>query len=113
MKRSELPSMHVSVSLLEEFQEAAHVFDWALGEHGISITFSSRNCRYKATYLPEVMIEQRWDQREALDSLIRKSGYRGRISDQLIQDIELTRYRSRKYSLSYAEYERLVECSCG
>lgn len=104
MRRDELASMNVSVSLLDNFEPADDLFDWSPGEHGISIKFAVDDRHYKATYLPEVVVEQQWQPRQALDSLIRKSGYRGRISEGLLQNIELTRYQSQKYTLSYLDY---------
>ena len=86
-----------------------------MGLHGIIIKFegntkskgnkgSGRERTYSATYLPEVAAEQRWSQKEAVVSLVRKAGYRGVINDQLMEHIRCTRYQSSKYRLSYQEY---------
>lgn len=48
-----------------------------------------------------------WTQREAIESLIRKAGYRDRITDALLDSIALTRYQSSKCKLSYDEYVAL------
>jgi AMMECR1 domain-containing protein len=46
------------VSLLVDFEEADHHFDWEVGVHGIQIIFSVESRSYSATYLPEVALEQ-------------------------------------------------------
>lgn len=78
--------------------------DWEVGVHGIIINFEANGSDFNATYLPEVAAEQEWSINEAVDSLIRKSGYRGRIDDKLRRKIELTRYKSSKKEVSYNEY---------
>mmetsp|Transcript_20461 Transcript_20461/g.37283 ORF Transcript_20461/g.37283 Transcript_20461/m.37283 type:complete len:342 (-) Transcript_20461:384-1409(-) len=112
----ELPLLRVGVSLLVKYEECEHCFDWEVGVHGIIIKFDGtggttsgssvrKNERgYSATYLPEVAHEQRWSQREAVTSLVRKAGYRGVIGDELLRSIRCTRYQSSKCRLSYGEY---------
>ena len=62
-----------------------------------------------ATYLPEVASEQGWDCHEAVVSLIRKSGYQGVISEELLKDVETTKYQSSKQRLTYAEYTHTIQ----
>lgn len=45
-----------------------------------------------------------WDQIQTIDSLLRKGGHRGPVTEELRQSIKLTRYQSEKVSSSYAEY---------
>ena len=55
----ELSKLHVSVSILTQFEEAEDHMDWEVGTHGIRIEFhSDRGSRRTATYLPEVATEQ-------------------------------------------------------
>jgi AMMECR1 domain-containing protein len=55
-----------------------------------------------ATYLPEVMKEQQWTKEEAIESLLRKGGFRGRAtSEYCMNSIVLTRYQSQKRELAY------------
>ncbi|CAG8586025.1 1033_t:CDS:2, partial [Acaulospora colombiana] len=76
-----------------------------VGVHGIWIEFvDDHNRRRTATYLPEVAEEQGWTKEEAIDSLLRKSGHSGRITDKIRNRIVLTRYQSAKYSITYEEY---------
>lgn len=57
--RDELPKLHVSVSILCHFVDAADFLDWEIGVHGIRIEFyTERGNKKTATYLPEVPREQ-------------------------------------------------------
>ena len=103
----ELPYLRVGVSLLVKYETCTNCYDWDVGKHGIIIKFTTNEQRrhnYSATYLPEVAYEQQWSQKEAILSLVRKSGYRGVITDELLSNIHCTRYQSSKYQLSYQEY---------
>jgi len=108
----ELPALRCQVSLLAYFERAAGVWDWCLGQHGITIDFDvaeapyARTRHYNATYLPEIAPEQGWSKREAIESLVRKAGYGGRIDAALLRSIALTRYQSQRCRLTYAEYQQ-------
>lgn len=56
------------------------------------------------SYLPEVASDQGWDQKTAVDSLIRKAGFRGHVDEELLSKIECTRYQSSKHRVTFAEY---------
>lgn len=45
-----------------------------------------------------------WDHVQTIDSLLRKGGYKGSISNDMRKSIHLTRYQSEKVSISYQEY---------
>lgn len=96
--------LRVSVSLLVNFERARSWEDWVVGIHGIRIRFKASRKVFSATYLPEVAREQGWTKLEALESLIRKAGFSGRIDDALLGKVSLERYQSSKYSLSYQQY---------
>ncbi|PKC16031.1 hypothetical protein RhiirA5_370160 [Rhizophagus irregularis] len=101
----ELPHLTCGVSLLTNFEDAKDYLDWEIGVHGIWIEFvDDHNRRRTATYLPEVTEEQGWTKEEAIDSLLRKGGYNGRITDKIRSRIVLTRYQSAKYVVTYQEY---------
>ncbi len=102
---SELPTLRVSVSLLVNYEDCSHVHDWVVGQHGIIISFASDGSSYSATYLPEVAQEQGWSTVECVNSLIRKAGYRGIISDKLLSSIKTRRYTSHKSTVTYDEYK--------
>lgn len=57
-----------------------------------------------ATYLPDVALEQGWTKREAVESAIRKAGWNGEISGELLKSVRVTRYQSRKGELGYEEW---------
>ncbi|KAI8813035.1 ammecr1 protein [Cladochytrium replicatum] len=102
---SELPRLTCGVSLLIDFEEAEDYLDWEVGKHGIRILFNDDDGRKRtATYLPEVAEEQGWTKEEAIDSLLRKGGYKGKISNSVRESIVLTRYQSAKSKLSHSEY---------
>lgn len=118
------------VSLLTNFEDAEHYLDWTVGTHGINIAFnhpfynaasnsssytplastptgrapSATKRKYGATYLPDVIPAQGWTKLEAVDSAIRKSGWDGRINDELRRSIKLRRYQSSINAVSWDEY---------
>eukprot|EP00794_Sanderia_malayensis_P010921 gene10921-12082_t len=101
----EIPKLHCSVSILTDFEDAKHCLDWEIGVNGIRIEFhNDRGHRKTATYLPEVAKEQGWSKVETIDSLLRKGGFKGHISNEIRHRIKLTRYRSEKITVSYDEY---------
>ena len=142
---SEVSLLRVAVSLLVEYEDCQHVYDWQVGIHGIVIQFSKptssdmnnhlhhrkAHCHstattipqqqqsahshlrqqqhpYSATYLPEVALEQGWDQVAAVASLIRKAGYTHDITPSLLQNIHCTRYQSSKVRLTFDEYLHMI-----
>lgn len=57
--RTEFDQLHVSVSVLLNFEPCKDYKDWQVGVHGIRIEFhDDRNSKHSATYLPEVASEQ-------------------------------------------------------
>lgn len=112
ISRDELPRLTVSVSILQGFEEARGYLDWTLGVHGIRIEFANeRGSKRTATYLPTVATEQGWDQTQTIDSLLRKGGYRGSITQDTRRSIKLTRYTSQEIQMTYNEYRERLECS--
>mmetsp|Transcript_70922 Transcript_70922/g.189371 ORF Transcript_70922/g.189371 Transcript_70922/m.189371 type:complete len:172 (-) Transcript_70922:51-566(-) len=101
----EVPMLECSVTFLSNFEEAANYVDWEIGKHGMIINFSDdRGSPLSATYLPYVCSEQGWGKEECIDSLIRKAGYRGSISQRLRNSIKLTRYQGCKATVDFAAY---------
>lgn len=124
---SEVPHLRVGVSLLVRYEPCEHCHDWVVGVHGIIIRWTEDDhpgggggglvgrglvggggspTEYSATYLPEVASDQGWDQKTAVESLVRKAGYRGRITKALLGKIECTRYQSSKRRVTFDEYAR-------
>lgn len=88
---------------MTNFEKADDYLDWKVGLHGIWIEFTLPNGQKEtATYLPDVMKDQQWTKEEAIESLLRKGGYRGRVTSKYCMDsIVLTRYQSQKRDLAY------------
>lgn len=106
INKGELKNLFVSVSILTNFEVAEDYLDWEIGVHGIRIEFfTERGGKRSATFLPEVAVEQGWSQIETIDSLLRKGGFRGTITAQFRQSINLTRYKSEKLTVSYNDYK--------
>jgi len=130
ISKSELERLQCVVSLLTNFEYGGSYLDWTIGVHGIYITFphpstlthdptsetpspfsSTPNLpkvtskkKFTATYLPDVIPEQGWDKIEAIDSAIEKSGWGGRITEDLRRSITLERYQSSKCEVTWDEY---------
>lgn len=100
----ELPLLRVGVSLLVKYEECEDCFDWLVGVHGIIIKFEQQQQYYSATFLPEVAKDQSWSTQETILQLIRKAGYRGTITNDLLAQIQCTRYQSSKCRMSYQEW---------
>lgn len=100
----EISDLHISVSLLVNYEDIEYYLDWEVGVHGILIEFEANRKRYSATYLPEVAQAQRWSPQEAVFSLIRKAGFQGQVTNEILQSIRATRYQSSKASISYSCY---------
>jgi uncharacterized protein (TIGR00296 family) len=105
----ELPTLEVAVTLLTDFEDAADAMDWALGTHGLRISFYYHGKRYGATYLPDVAVEQGWTKEETLVSLMRKAGWVGRKEKWGEVELKVVRYQGRKESLEYEEFRRWRE----
>lgn len=54
-----------------------------------------------------------WTKLEAIDSLMRKAGYNGVITESVRQLIRLTRYQSTAFTMHYGEYIAYVKNTRG
>lgn len=54
-----------------------------------------------------------WTKTEAIDSLMRKAGYNGTITESLRKKIRLTRYQSTLFTLRYSDYVAYVKTTRG
>jgi uncharacterized protein (TIGR00296 family) len=103
----EIPKLNCSVSLLTNFQSGRCWNDWEIGVHGIRIEFvNEKGQKRSATYLPEVADEQGWDHIEAIDSLLRKGGFKAQITDDVRKRIQLTKYQSEKLTRSFSDWQK-------
>jgi len=106
---SELVYLRCSVSLLSEFEETSHNFDWEVGKHGIYMIYqdptTGKVCR--GTFLPEVAKEQGWDHAQTLSALLRKAGYRGLYSRTMESRMTVLRYTSSKAHITFHQFKTL------
>ncbi|KAM7467801.1 hypothetical protein LguiB_015363 [Lonicera macranthoides] len=136
----ELPYLECTVSILTNYETALDYLDWEVGKHGIIIEFTDPdyNTRRSATYLPEVAAHEGthmrelpsdkgmtafpmrsiavsccWAVIEAIDSLMRKAGYNGMITEALRKRIKLTRYQSTLFTMHYSDYVAYVKSTRG
>ncbi|EXJ80662.1 hypothetical protein A1O3_06946 [Capronia epimyces CBS 606.96] len=122
-----LPALSCSLTLLADFEPCNDAMDWTLGLHGLKISFTYRNRRHGATYLPDVAVEQGWDKEQTVESLMKKAGWDGGYGTGVarrllrgsqrtdvqqpskpwdeVQDFRAVRYTGLKASASYAEWQ--------
>lgn len=105
VRLDELPALSCRLSILYQFEQAAHALDWQVGVHGVLINFLDTQGRhFSATYLPEVPLEHGMTRDVALRELVAKSGYQGPCDPELIARIQLTRYRTYVEGIAYSDY---------
>mmetsp|Transcript_23152 Transcript_23152/g.40999 ORF Transcript_23152/g.40999 Transcript_23152/m.40999 type:complete len:205 (-) Transcript_23152:114-728(-) len=101
----EVPYLKCTVSLLSDFKDASDYLDWDVGTHGLIICFEDQDGNdYSATYLPEIALEQQWEKKQCIDSLIHKAGYRGKVTEALRKRIQVQTYVSTTSEVTYDEY---------
>ncbi|KPM35722.1 hypothetical protein AK830_g10839 [Neonectria ditissima] len=106
IRKSELPTLQVAVTLLTDFEEVDDMYDWDVGVHGLRLSFYDRGRRYGSTYLPDVAAEQGWTKDETLFSLIRKAGWMGSRKHWKDLDLDVTRYQGKKSTLEYRDFKK-------
>ena len=107
---AELPYLSCSVSFLSDFEDIEDPLDWEIGKHGIEIEFVVDDKEYRGTYLPHVAEEQGWTQEDALNSLLKKAGFKsGTLDDIRGRFSLLRRYQSVKFKLDYEDYVKMKE----
>ncbi|XP_008786320.1 uncharacterized protein At2g38710 [Phoenix dactylifera] len=111
IQAKELPYLECTVSILTDYESALHYLDWEIGKHGLIIEFTDPdyNTRRSATYLPEVAAHEGWAKTETIDSLMRKAGYNGVITESLRRRLRVTRYQSTLYTMHYSDYASYVK----
>jgi len=107
LEAEEIPALTIAVSLLTHFEDADGYLDWDVGVHGVSIDFHVEGRDYHATFLPEVALEQGWSQMKTIENLVRKAGYKEKVTGKVLESITLTRYQSSKTLLCHQSYLNL------
>lgn len=114
IQAKELQYLECTVSLLTNFETASHYLEWEIGKHGMILEFTDPdNYRRSATYLPEIAAQEGWTKIETVDSLVRKSGYTGQITDSMRRRFHITRYQSSLYTMHYGDYVACVKRTRG
>jgi AMMECR1 domain-containing protein len=82
-----------------------------VGTHGLLIHFCdpASGAQRSATYLPEIAAREGWSRRGTVESLLRKAGYNGSVSEALLRQLRVTRYQSSPLTRSYGEYAQAAE----
>lgn len=116
----EVPNLQCCVSFLIEFEDCDGYLDWEVGVHGIYIYMDNpargpANATKRGTeksddiltvtFLPEVALQQQWTKIQTIDHAILKAGWHGPITQAMRDGLRLQRYKSRKMSVTYAEYK--------
>lgn len=110
---SEIPHLTCTVSILYDFEEAKHCYDWTIGVHGIRIEFEDDEGEKTATFLPHVAVQFGWSKRYTLLRLIQKAGCTLNIEFNVngvptnISNLKVVRFCSSEYSLNYNQYQEL------
>lgn len=103
IRRTEMHKLQCKVSIIHSMEVCPNSMDWTIGIHGIIVEFSANNRNYKATFLPSVMVEQKWTKEDALQHACTKSGYNGPY-DRVSNFINVTRYQTSVASVTYSEF---------
>ncbi|KAI9626674.1 hypothetical protein KEM48_010269 [Puccinia striiformis f. sp. tritici PST-130] len=100
---ADLKRLSCTVSLLHTFEDCATFTDWTIGP-ARSWVGQKRGHMMSATYLPDVASEQGWTKIEAIDSAIRKAGWKGSITPALRSSLIVERYQSSKHTATYQDW---------
>ena len=104
IEEHELKSLSCTVSILHSFTKCTYD-DWEIGKHGILIEYRG----YRATFLPEVAIEQKWNKFDTFANLMKKAGIRLRPSVSLFSNFTITKYQSSTITATYDEYIKTLK----
>lgn len=99
MSLSDLPKITCTVSLLHSFEKCGGWNDWEVGRHGVRLRFR----HHRATFLPSVAEEQGWDQARTLSALLSKGGFKGEVTKEVLEAVEMTRYQVSSVSATLAD----------
>lgn len=94
--------LECTISILTNFEIIRDCYDWQVGVHGILCEWDD----FHATFLPSVAQEQGWSKPQTISHLIRKAGFQGEITENLIASLKVTRYQSQSASATFIQYKR-------
>ncbi len=100
----ELPYLQVTVSLLVNFKAKEDHLDSIIGRHGVKLELTHKKKTYEATFLPEVMAEEKWDQLETMNQLLEKAEFTKGDYNSVKSKIKITTYESKTVTVEFSEY---------
>jgi uncharacterized protein (TIGR00296 family) len=112
ISKSELSSLKVGVTLLDNFIEINEWDDWSVGLNGLRVEIEHRG-HFSGTFLPSVAEDEEWDKETTLYYLLKKSSYDGvRKGKEVdfykrgLQEgwLKLTRYDGLKAEATWKEF---------
>ncbi|KHJ30642.1 putative ammecr1 family protein [Erysiphe necator] len=102
----ELPNLSVSVTLLHDFETCNDPMDWVLGRHGIRVHVRAKKKSWNSCYLPDVAVEQGWDQEQCVFNCMQKSGWDGtKLTWRTVDEIKVIRFQGSKMSMNFREWK--------
>ena len=120
--RAELPDIECRVSVLHSYEDQApgDLLDcWEIDAHGLILKFpvkpatgsppnpfgNAAERSYSATYLPEIPGEHNMTKASAIESLARKAGWHGNLSQKGARErMQLTTYKSTQVILTWQQF---------
>ncbi|EMG51103.1 AMMECR1 Nuclear protein AMMECR1 [Candida maltosa Xu316] len=115
IRLSEIESLEVSVTLLDNFVAIEDQNDWKIGLNGLKISFEVEGGHYSGTFLPSVAEEEGWDKLTTLYYLLKKADYpvsKSSVSKFYEKGLDegwlkLIKYDGLKSKLSYQEFDHI------
>lgn len=123
--KNELPLLKCGCNILNNFTTIysnhnqtinGDILDWEIGKHGIELKFRyplTHGKLLSATFLPDVMVEQRWNQRDTFINLIEKAGVIA-SSLEVFENynkyfVQVIRYEGHKSMITYDQFADKLE----
>lgn len=122
ISKKELPSLKCGCNLLSDYspiyttKTGGDIFNWEIGKHGVELKFKYPKGKGKtlsATFLPDVMVEQKWDKIDTFVNLIQKAGVYDAI-EEILENydkyfIQVIRYEGHKSVITYTQFKEKLE----
>lgn len=104
--KSEFSTLTCTVSVLTDDEMCKDWKDWEIGKHGVSIRYTDPKTKkvHHALFLPEVMVDHELNHCSTMEHLFEKAGYHDKITKSILEDVQVTRFRSMKHSVKVSEY---------
>nr|KAF6282482.1 hypothetical protein mMyoMyo1_010118 [Myotis myotis] len=104
IRPQELPALSCSASLPTHLEEASGDLDWEAGALGFALNSSMKKASDVQPHASLRLLGSKAGQIQTPDSLLREGGLTAPITSEFRKATKLTRYRSEKVTIGYAEY---------